>query len=115
MSEFQNLIVWVSGLIAIISLISTIWSFVSSGSRSNAKKINEHDQSIAAVKLRLQSLETEIKAKPAVNDMHRLEVMLAEMGGDMKAMRATMKGMSESMTRIDNVVGRHEEHLRETP
>jgi len=64
------------------------------------------------LELRIQKTEQTVDVMPAKDDMHKLEVLLAEMGGDMKAMRATMRGMAESQVRTETAVSRHEDYLR---
>jgi len=72
--------------------------------KTGSKRMDTHD-------LRIQALEQSFKEMPKKDDMHQLELTLKEICGDMKAIRATMRGMSESMTRTERIVGRHEEHL----
>lgn len=64
-----------------------------------------------AIELRIQSSEQAIKNLPTKDHLHRQEILLTAIGGDMKAMRATMKGMSESMSRTERSVAIHEDHL----
>ncbi len=74
--------------------------------KTGSDKMDAHE-------LRIQSVEQSIMQLPAKEDHHRLELTLAEIGGDMKAIRATMRGMSESMARQEKITRRHEDHLRE--
>lgn len=115
MTDFQNLVVVASGIMTLVALATTVWNFVSSGSRANAKKIADHEREMASLKLRVQVLEGEIKSMPGVSDLHKLEMVLSEMRGDLKAMGATMRGMSESLSRTEDIVTRHEDHLRKNP
>ncbi|MBB96940.1 MAG: hypothetical protein CML68_20375 [Rhodobacteraceae bacterium] len=69
-----------------------------------SKRMDRHD-------LRLQALEQGLGTLPGREDLHRLELHLSGMSGDMKAMTATMEGMAESMARTEKIVGRHEDHL----
>ncbi len=72
--------------------------------KAGSKRMDAHD-------LRIQALEQSVKDLPDKDDVHQMELTLKEIGGDMKAIRATMRGMSESMTRTERIVGRHEDHL----
>jgi hypothetical protein len=74
--------------------------------KSGAKRMDQHDLDIAA-------LQQSLAALPGKDDMHRLQLMLSEMAGDMKATRATMRAMNESLTRQERITGRHEKHLLE--
>lgn len=62
---------------------------------------------------RLTKLEQKIDALPGKDDVHALQMTLASLVGDLKAMNATMTGMSEGVSRLENIVTRHEDHLRE--
>lgn len=62
---------------------------------------------------RLQATEQTVASMPGKDDMHRVEMMLVEMGGDMKAVRAFQKSTADSVNRIEGIVGRHEDYLRE--
>lgn len=72
--------------------------------QEGSKRMDRHD-------LRLQALEQTVQGMPGKDDMHRLELQLSEIAGDMKGMSATMLGMSQSMARTEKIVGRHDEHL----
>lgn len=75
--------------------------------QEGSKRMDRHD-------LRLQALEQDVKAMPGKDDMHRLELHLSEMAGDMKAMSSTLVAMAESQARTERIVSRHEDHLRGT-
>jgi hypothetical protein len=70
-----------------------------------SKRMDRHD-------LRLQAVEQDVKSMPGTPDLHRLEMQLVSISGDMKAISATMTGMHKSLERTENIVGRHEDHLR---
>lgn len=70
-----------------------------------SKRMDRHD-------LRLQALEQDVKSMPGREELHRVELSLSEIAGDMRAMSATMSGMAGSIERTERIVGRHEDHLR---
>ena len=65
----------------------------------------------AAVELRVELLESAVQELPKKEDMHALAITLSEMGGDMKAMRASLRAMTDSLARTERIVSRHEDHL----
>lgn len=71
---------------------------------SGAARTDAHD-------LRIVRLEQALGSLPARDDMHRLQIALTEMRGDMRTMQATMVGQSEIMKRLETIVTRHEDHL----
>lgn len=86
----------------LISLLSAAYAYVSS-----------RRQDMTDLARRVDAVESTVARMPGTEDTHKLEMMMVEMSGDMKAMRATMRGMAESMQRTEAVVSRHEDHLRE--
>lgn len=98
------LIVWVAAFSTLISFATTIYHLMTSGARTNAKLIAEHAK-------RLELIERQIAGAPGRDDMHALHIGLTEMHGDLREMRATMKGNNDIMQRLENIVTRHEDHL----
>ena len=78
-------------------------------------RLHAGDERMEGHDLRLQALEQSVAGMPGKDDLHALRLTLSEMGGDMKAIRATMKGMADSLHRTESIVGRHEDHLRGDP
>lgn len=76
------------------------------------QKLQDGDDRMDRHEGRIAWLEQTIQSMPGKDDTHRLEILLAEMAGDMKAMRTAMDGMRSSLQRTEDIVGRHEDHLR---
>ncbi|MEM1077441.1 MAG: DUF2730 family protein [Pseudomonadota bacterium] len=62
---------------------------------------------------RLVAAEQKIAALPETGELHRLELHLTEISGDMKAMAASMRGQSDMIRTMKDVLSRHEQHLME--
>lgn len=60
---------------------------------------------------RIQSLEHTTRALPGREDIHKLELHMAEITGLLGKMEATMDGSSRIMMRLETIVSRHEDHL----
>lgn len=104
---------WIKLLSFLLSVGAIVFTFFATRRKDVDEKFeaitqrqNRHDERLSRTEQTLQSM-------PGKEDTHKLEMMMVEMAGDMKAMRATMKGMSESLTRTEDIVSRHEDHLRE--
>ncbi|KPD10878.1 DUF2730 family protein [Phaeobacter sp. 11ANDIMAR09] len=69
-----------------------------------SKRMDQHD-------LEIQALQQTVAALPAKEDMHRMELAMSDVSGELKAIGAHMAGQRDVMRRIENVVTRHEEHL----
>ena len=112
--EFLNIspiVVWVVALSQLLTFGLTIWGLLASGSRANAKRIEEHAERIEVHGLRLNSIEQTIKAGPSKDDMQGIALALEAMRGDVKVMRAEMEGSMAIMARLEAIVSRHDNHL----
>lgn len=92
-------------LVAVYTFVATRKKDVNARLDAMGDRLDSHGQKIAR-------LETTVQSMPGRDDTHKLELLLAQMAGDMKAMRAAMDGMRESLVRTEDIVGRHEDHLR---
>lgn len=106
-------VVWVIALSQLLTFGLTVWNLMASGSRANAKAIDGHKTVLDHHAIRLSSIEQELADNPGRKDMHELHIALSEMRGDLKEMRATMRGNNEVMRRLETIVSRHEDHLLE--
>lgn len=60
---------------------------------------------------RLDLLDAIVPALPKADDLHRLQLAIAEMRGDHRELRAVMTGNAQMMGRLEVIVQRQEEHL----
>ena len=102
-----------AGLSALVSFASTIWLIFSGPSRKNATRLDEVGKRQDTHELRINALEQRHGAIPTKDDMHAVSMALEGIKGEMKAIRAEMKGNTDIMERLENIVGRHENHLLE--
>ena len=79
----------------------------------NGVNVQKHvEEELKQENVRNLQMEQDVKAMPGAGDLHRVELSLSGIAGDMKAMSASLLGMHESLKRTENAVSRHEEHLR---
>lgn len=92
----------------IINIFYTWWRTrdqnVENRFRAGSERMDRHDQ-------RLASVEQALRGQPTKDDMHQLHLVLKEMQGEMKTMAAIIDGNNKIMSRLETIVGRHEEHL----
>ena len=96
-----------------LSVGAIIYAFFANRKKDTDERFKLGSNRMDDQERRIAALEQTVQALPGKDELHNLEMMLSDMGGDMKAMRATMRGMSESLSRTENIVTRHEDHLRE--
>lgn len=109
--NISPIVVWVIALSQLLTFGLTIWNLLSSGSRANAKRIDDHGQRLDDHELRIGTVETVQKGLPSPRDLHDLELALESLRGEIKAMAAQMAGQTAIMERLETIVSRHEDHL----
>lgn len=97
----------------IFPTVSLVYTFVATRRKDVEARLNAGSKRMDALELRIQASEQTISGMPAKTDLHELALTITEIGGDMKAMRATLKAMSDSVNRTEGIVSRHEDYLRE--
>ncbi|MBP7242946.1 DUF2730 family protein [Amaricoccus sp.] len=94
----------VTVLLAIIGWLQMRWGALS-------KRVDDQAARVEGHAARLTSAEAVIRTLPARDELHRIEVSLASMSGDMKTVSALLAGQRDLMQRMESVVARHEDHL----
>lgn len=103
----------ITGLVSLVlSMAALFYSWFANRRKDVDRRFHEGSKRMDRHDLRLQALEQEQKSMPGNADLHRIELQLTSISGDMRAISATMQGMHESLKRTENTVSRHEDHLR---
>jgi len=98
------LIAWVGALSLMLNFGLSLWGLLASGSRANKTRLDDHDARLARHDTRLSGVEQALRALPAKDDLHGLQLALTELRGEMRETRAIMG-------RLEDIVTRHEDHL----
>ncbi|MCU9850364.1 DUF2730 domain-containing protein [Defluviimonas sp. WL0024] len=109
--NISPVIVWVVALSQLLTFGLTVWNLMASGSRANTREIEKNRARLDGHEARLSSVEQTLSGMPGREDVHKMQVAIAEMGGYLREMRAEMRGSSEIIKRIEIAVDRHENHL----
>lgn len=95
-------------LFSVVAMIYTAWATRRQGVdekfRAGSKRMDEIDNRVGRV-------EQSIEGMPAKDDLHQLQLAMADMAGEMKAMAASQRSTNDLLRRLETVVTRHEEHL----
>lgn len=104
-------------LFAVATMIYTWWKTRDQNTASQFKAVDERfktgSERMDRHDSRLASIEQTLRGLPVKEDMHKLQLAMSEMKGEMKAMAAAMTGSNSLMERLESVVERHESHLLE--
>lgn len=109
--DIAPFVVWVIAATQILTLALAVWNLMSSGSRTNARKLDEHELRLTAHDQRLGAIEIVQRAMPTKDNMHELEIAMERLKGEMKTMSQVMVGNQQIMERLEIMVGRHDAHL----
>ena len=94
----------VTVLLAMIGWLRVRWAALDKRVDDQAARIDSHAD-------RLTGMEAALRQMPAREDLHRMEVSVTAMAGELKTVSAHLSGQRDIMTRLEAVVGRHEDHL----
>ena len=109
--NISPVVVWVIALSQLLTFGLTIWGLMSSGARSNGKKLEEHAKRIDGHDQRIASVEQLIDGLPTKENVQSIALAMARMEGDIRVMRAEMEGFMDIMNRLEAIVSRHDNHL----
>ncbi len=109
--NISPLVAWVVVLSQMLTFGLTIWNLMASGSRVNSRRLDDHAKRLDVHEQRLGSIEQTQSAGPTAKDLHELELAMQELRGEIRTMSAVMNGNTAIMTRLEAIVGRHEDRL----
>ena len=102
--NISPIVVWVVALSQLLTFGLTIWGLLASGSRANAKKLEEHGKRLDGHEGRLASVEQTARSLPDPEDLHKLDLSIEKLQGRIETMSAVLE-------RVEAIVSRHENHL----
>ena len=98
-----------------ISLVMSIVVMAFTWFRTRRQDVDERFKAgsdrMRALEARTASIEQSIDSMPGKDEMHRIELHLSDMAGEMKVLAASQRGTNDILRRLENVVSRHEDHL----
>lgn len=109
--NISPLVVWVVALSQLLSFGLAVYGLFASGSRTNARMIEDHGKRIDVHDRRLASVEQSVGNLPTDKHVTSMALAMTEMRGDIKVMRAEMVGTVAIMGRLEAIVSRHDNHL----
>jgi hypothetical protein len=110
-TSFATVVLWIAGLATMLSFGTAIWTIFSGPAKRNATRLDGQGNRLDAHELRLGAIEQTLRAIPAKEELHELELAMTRLQGEMKTMSEAMRGQAEIMKRVEALVGRHEDHL----
>lgn len=109
--NISPVIVWVIALSQLLTFGLTVWNLITSASRVNARRLDDHSARLDEHGMRISGLEQGQKTMPTKDNMHELELAMERLKGQLNTVSQAMSGHAQIMERLEDVVARHENHL----
>lgn len=88
----------------LVTIGTAVWSWITAGSRKNEKQIQQLDELVSDQSKRIDRLENEVKNLPSTEAVHRMEISLEQMRGDMRVLTTSVQPMKELVTHINEIL-----------
>lgn len=98
------MIVWVIALSTLLSFGTTVWNLVNSGSKQNARRIGDLERRVEMQESRLVRMADKLDLTPDQEMMHRLELSLARMEGNIGRLDERLKPVAAIAERMQEVL-----------
>jgi hypothetical protein len=85
-----------------MSVASFAYAWTSARSKATAEKVEAIDQRVIAVTGRVTKLESDIEHLPDKDTLHRLEIAIAEMSGEMRVLAEKINPVSAISERLQD-------------
>jgi len=93
----------IAGIAAlVVSLITSLYAWLTSRSRANSSHLAEVDQNLNDQEARLAKLEGEFEHLPTQESQHQLEKAQVELKGDIKILNEAVRPIAASVRRIED-------------
>lgn len=92
--DLNALMPWLGAIALIISVGTTITTFLTSGSKENSKTIADHER-------RIQAIEMEIKHLPEQGMVHALQLTLKDIQIEMASIKAATEQSTRTSRRVE--------------
>jgi hypothetical protein len=98
------LIVWAAGISTLISLGTTLWHMMTSGARTNSRLIAEHAHRLELLERKTERHDDHIERMPSHQTIHRLELTLARLAGDLGKIDERLKPVASIAERLQEMM-----------
>lgn len=100
--DLSQLVPWLSAAALIISLGTSISTFLTSGAKENSKKLAKMEETTTALDGRVQALEGEMRHLPDKDAVHRLELTLKDLQTEIRQIGTSAEQSVRVATRVEN-------------
>lgn len=111
--NINPIVVWAIALSQLLTFGMTVWGLISSGSRSNARRIEDHASRLQGHAERITQLEQSLSSLPAKEDLHKLTLAISDVRGELREIRTSQSGFTDTVRRQETIITRVEQYLLE--
>ena len=102
--NISPVVVWVIALSQLLTFGLTVWGLISSGSRANARRLDEHAGRLQSHGDRLTHLENAQREAPSRNDFHQLDLQMTKLQGTLEVLTERLKPVESISERLQEVL-----------
>lgn len=98
-----------------ISVVMSVFVMLFTWFRTRRQDVDERFKAgsdrMRAMESSIASLQQTVDSLPGKDEMHRIDLHMERMAGEMKAMATSQRGTNDILRRLESIVSRHEDHL----
>lgn len=102
---------WLQLINGALAVGAMVYAWIVSRRKDVEADFAKRDARIDALEALVREAAAKAHAAPPREELHSMALLVSEMRGDIRTMVAELRGSKDLMTRLENVVARHEEHL----
>lgn len=102
--NISPIIAWVIALSQLLTFGLTVWGLISSGSRANARRLDEHAARLQGHGDRLAHLEMAQREGPSRKDFHDLDLRMTKLQGAMEVLTERLRPVEAISERLQEAM-----------
>ena len=110
-TTIQFFVIWALALTTLMNFLTNVWTIFSGPSKRNAEALADLGKTLQRLETRLQSVEVKQSSQPTSEAIHKMELSMENMRGEMSRISEAMNGQAQIMGRMESMIARHEDHL----
>jgi len=95
----------------VLPIAAMVYTFVATRRKDYDRRFKEGSERMDRMDQRISKLEHSVGGLPSREDIHSIQINIERLGGTMSRMEAVMEGNTKIMSRLEQIVSRHEDHL----
>lgn len=102
--NISPIVVWVIALSQLLTFGLTVWGLISSGSRANGRRLDEHAARLQGHGDRIAQLEMAQREGPSRKDFHDLDLRMTKLQGTIEVLTERLRPVEAISERLQEVL-----------